>query len=46
MELLMQSGKNYLTLNNALLLGVAPNLNMPAAFTASFNTAATNFSTQ
>lgn len=46
MELLMQSGKNYLTLNNALLLGVAPNLNMPAAFTASFNTAATNFSAQ
>lgn len=46
MELLMQSGKNYLLANNALLLGVAPNLNMPATFAAAFNTASANFSTQ
>ena len=38
MELLNQSAKNYLTANNTLLLGVAPNLNMPATFTASFTT--------
>lgn len=43
---LNQSMKNYLIANNASLLGVAPNLNMPATFAASVNTAATNFSTQ
>jgi len=46
MELLNQSAKNYLTANNALLLGTAPNLNMPATFTAGFTTSATNFSNQ
>ncbi len=46
MELLNQSAKNYLTANNTLLLGVAPSLNMPATFAASYTTAATNFSNQ
>lgn len=45
-ELLNQSAKNYLLANNALLLGIAPNLNMPATFAAAFTTAATNFSNQ
>ncbi len=44
LELLNQSAKNYLTNNNSLLLGVAPNLNMPATFTASLTNAATAFS--
>lgn len=46
MESLLSSAKNYLTTNTTLLLGVAPNLNMPAAFPATFTTAATAFSTQ
>lgn len=46
MELMNQSAKNYLTANNSLLLGTAPNLNMPATFTANFTAAATSFSTQ
>jgi hypothetical protein len=48
LELLNQSMKNYLAIpaNNTLLLGVGPNLNMPATFTASVTTAAANFSTQ
>jgi hypothetical protein len=49
MELMNQSAKNYLNTNNALLVGVAPNLNMPAAFggaTGTYGTAATNFTAQ
>lgn len=46
MELLNQAAKNYLATNSALLLGVAPNLNMPATFTAALTLAATNFSNQ
>ena len=46
MELLNVAAKNYLTTNNTLLLGTAPNLNMPATFTASLTLAATNFANQ
>ena len=46
LELLNQSAKNYLSTNNALLLGTAPNLNMPAGFTATFTAAANSFSNQ
>ena len=46
MELLNQSAFNYLNTNNTLLLGVAPNLNMPATFTLSYKNAATAFSNQ
>ena len=46
MELMNVAAKNYLTANNTLLLGTAPNLNMPATFTASLNLAATNFAAQ
>ena len=45
-ELLNQNAKNYLIANNTVLLGVAPNLNMPSTFAASVTTAATNFSAQ
>jgi hypothetical protein len=48
MELLNQAAKNYIAVpaNNTLLLGTAPNLNMPAAFQAALTLAATNFSAQ
>jgi len=48
MELLNQIMKNYLAVpaNNTLHLGVAPNLNMPATFTASVINGASNFSGQ
>jgi len=46
LEMLNQAVKNYLTANNTLLVGTAPNLNMPATFTAGVTTAATNFSNQ
>ena len=45
-EMLMASGKNYLLANNTLLLGVAPNLNMPATFAAAFHAASSDFSAQ
>lgn len=44
MELLMQSGKNYIAANEALLEGVAPMLNMPATFPTAFTVAADLFS--
>ena len=46
MELLNQNVKNYLTTNNTILLGVAPNLNMPSTFAASVAAASANFSAQ
>lgn len=46
MELLNQAAKNYITTNNTLLLGTAPNLNMPGTFQATLTLAATNFSSQ
>jgi hypothetical protein len=43
LQLMLQSGHNYIDLNETLLLGVAPNLNMPATFFASFDAAAAAF---
>ncbi len=43
MQLMMQSGHNYIDTNETLLLGLAPNLNMPATFFAAFDLAASNF---
>lgn len=43
MQSMLQSGHNYIDANETLLLGVAPNLNMPAGFLAAFDLATANF---
>ena len=46
MESMNVSAKNFITANTTALLGVAPNLNMPAGFPVSFNAAVADFGTK
>lgn len=46
MDSMNTSAKNFITANTTVLLGVAPNLNMPATFPATFNTGVTDFVTK